>query len=75
MCGGSYSSAYAAAGEHQITHYMKNKRTNLGYLVVFDGRTRMQGAPVLSRSPDDYTVIEYSVDVSPEVKPRASKMP
>jgi tetratricopeptide (TPR) repeat protein len=74
MCGGSYSSAYAAAGEHQITHYMKNKGTNLGYLVVFDGRTRMQGTPVLSRSSRDYTVIEYSVDVSPEVKPRAGQM-
>ena len=48
MCGGSYSSAYAAAGEQQITHYMENKGTKLGYLLVFDGRTRDFGKRVLS---------------------------
>jgi tetratricopeptide (TPR) repeat protein len=48
MCGGPYSSAYAAAGEQQITHYMENKGTKLGYLVVFDGRTRDFGQHVLS---------------------------
>src|SRR5579871_642647 len=36
MCGFRYSSPYAAAGEEQINHYMDNRKTNLGYLVVFD---------------------------------------
>jgi tetratricopeptide (TPR) repeat protein len=70
MCGGSYSSTYAAAGEHQVTHYMKNKGTKLGYLVVFDGRTRMFGKRVLSGRRGGYTVIEQCVDVRPAVKPR-----
>lgn len=68
MCGGSYSSAYAAAGEHQITHYMENKGTKLGYLVVFDGRARMFGKRALSGRRGGYTVIEQSVDVRPTVK-------
>ena len=71
MCGGGYSSAYAAAGEHQITHYMKNKGTKLGYLVVFEGRTRMFGKRVLSGRRGGYTVIEQGVDVRPTVKPYA----
>lgn len=72
MCGGSYSSAYAAAGEHQITHYMENKETNLGYLVIFDGRTRMFGTSVLSLPSRARTVIEQFIDVRPEVRPRGS---
>jgi hypothetical protein len=72
MCGGSYSSAYAGAGEHQITHYMENKGTKLGYLVVFDGRMRMFGRSVLSGRRRAYTVIEQCVNVRPEFKPRAA---
>lgn len=43
MCGGGYSSTYAISGESQIIHYQQNKPTKLGYLVVFDGRTRDYG--------------------------------
>ena len=76
MCGGSYSSAYAAEGEQQIRHYMENKGTKLGYLVVFDGRARMFGKPVLSGRRTGYTVIERFVDVRPEAKqPRRKKIP
>jgi tetratricopeptide (TPR) repeat protein len=65
MCGGSYSSTYAAAGEQQINHYMENKGTKLGYLVVFDGRTRNFGKGVLSGRRRGYTVSERFVDVRP----------
>jgi tetratricopeptide (TPR) repeat protein len=70
MCGLGYSSRYAAAGEQQITHYMKNRATQLGYLLVFDGRTKSNGKRVLPRRSGSQTVLEYSVDVSPEVKSR-----
>ncbi len=70
MCGGRYSSAYAADGEYQITHYMENKGTNLGYLVVFDARTRKFKTPLVSGASGHYTVIQQFLDVRPEVKPR-----
>lgn len=67
MCGGRYSSSYAAAGEEQILHYMENRRTRLGYLIVFDARFRKFGESVLSeRGPDNYTVFERFVDVRPD---------
>jgi tetratricopeptide (TPR) repeat protein len=73
MCGGSYSSTYAAAGEEQITHYMENKNTRLGYLVVFDGRARNFGKRVLPSRRNGYTVLVRYVDVRPEVKQRSGK--
>ena len=73
MCGGSYSSAYAAAGEQQITHYMENKGTKLGYLLVFDGRTRDFGKRVLSGRRSGITVIERFVDVRPRVGGKKAK--
>jgi len=73
ICGSPYSSTYAAAGEEQITHYMENKDTRLGYLVVFDGRARDFGKRVLPRRRSGYEVKERSVDVRPEVKHRRAK--
>jgi tetratricopeptide (TPR) repeat protein len=73
MCGGSYSSAYAAAGEQQLTHYMENKGTKLGYLLVFDGRTRDFGKRVLSGRRSGFTVIERFVDVRPRVGRKKAK--
>jgi hypothetical protein len=67
MCGGSYSSAYAASGEDQIRHYMENRKTALGYLVVFDGRLDTNGQPLLTRQAGPYTVLEKLVNVSPRV--------
>jgi len=67
MCGGRYSSGYAAAGEEQILHYMENQRTRLGYLIVFDARFQKFGESVLSeRGPDNYTVFEKFVNVRPD---------
>lgn len=40
MCGAGYSSTYALSGESQIIHYLKNKDTNVGFLIVFDARVR-----------------------------------
>lgn len=66
MCGGGYSSSYAAAGEDQILHYLENRDTRLGYLVVFDARIEKYGESVLApRMADIYTVYEKFVDVRP----------
>ena len=40
MCGGGYSSTYAISGNSQIIHYLSNKETSVGFLMVFDSRTR-----------------------------------
>jgi tetratricopeptide (TPR) repeat protein len=66
MCGAGYASSYASAGEDQILHYMENRDTRLGYLVVFDARTEKFGESVLApRKADCYTVYEKFVDVRP----------
>jgi hypothetical protein len=71
MCGGTYTSSYAARGELQLLHYMENRRTNLGYLVVFDGRIEECGKPVLpSVSAGAMTVTEMSVALSPRLSKR-----
>jgi hypothetical protein len=41
--GGSYATSYAWAGRSQLVHYMNNRRSSLGYLVVFDARVRDWG--------------------------------
>ena len=67
MCGGRYSSAYAADGEYQITHYLENKGTNLGYLVVFDARRRKFKQTVLGGDRSPYILFEEFVDIRPDV--------
>lgn len=66
MCGRGYSSNYAASGETQVVHYMDNRKTNIGYLMVFDARASINAQPVLSGAPQ-HTVVELFVDVRPEV--------
>ena len=66
MCGSGYSSNYAASGETQIVHYMNNRQTNIGYLVIFDARATINARSVLSTSPQQ-TIIEVFVDVRPDV--------
>jgi tetratricopeptide (TPR) repeat protein len=70
MCGFGYTSTYAAAGEEQITHYMENRHSHLGYLVVFDARLDDFGEKLLSGSTGPYTVIEVFIDVRPRVSRR-----
>ena len=67
MCGFRYSSSYAAAGEDQILHYMDNRQTHLGYLVVFDARLDKFGEKLLSGAAGQHTVSEVLVDVKPRV--------
>lgn len=67
MCGGPYSSNYAASGEDQIHHYMDNRKTGLGYLVVFDGRIDLNGKQLLTQTAGPHTVVEKLVNVSPRV--------
>jgi tetratricopeptide (TPR) repeat protein len=71
MCGSpGYSAPYAASGEEQIMHYMDNKDSHLGYLVVFDGRTTTFGQALLSHPVGQNTVIEKFVDVRHQVTRR-----
>lgn len=66
MCGKGYSSGYAAAGEQQIRHYMRNRGVHVGYVVVHDGRLRDYGKAILEPEPAaSETVRELFVDVRP----------
>jgi tetratricopeptide (TPR) repeat protein len=65
MAGFRYSSPYAAFGEDQIIHYMENRRTHLGYLIVFDARLDKYREKLLSVAAGQHTVIEVFVDVRP----------
>ena len=64
MCGGGYSSTYALSGESQIIHYQQNKTTNLGYLVVFDGRIRDYGKGFKEiQNINNHTIYAIAVDI------------
>jgi hypothetical protein len=66
MCGFRYSTPYAASGEEQVLHYLENKNTSLGYLVVFDARLDHNGEKIMPARPSDkYTVKEIDCDVRP----------
>ncbi|WP_312335783.1 hypothetical protein [Anaerospora hongkongensis] len=43
MCGQGYSENYAKEGLQQLSHYLENKNTHYGYLLIFDGRLRDYG--------------------------------
>ena len=45
MCGPPYSAGYAEEGIDQLLHYMENKGTSVGYLLVFDARKRDNAKP------------------------------
>jgi hypothetical protein len=65
MCGGTYSSTYAASGEHQLSHYMANRDTHIGVLLVLDGRIRDYGNSVLTDPDPRMTIQELFVDLRP----------
>ena len=67
MCGRRYSEKYAAGGEDQLEHYMRNRDLHLGYLIVFDARTANFGAPLLS-GQSQFKIFEKNIDVRPNVK-------
>jgi hypothetical protein len=68
MCGAGYSSDYAASGETQLVHYMDNRKTHLGYLVVFDARMVKRGQILLPGVNGSHTLVETLIDMRPEVK-------
>lgn len=74
MCGFGYTSAYAAAGEEQIIHYMSNRRTSIGYLVVFDARLEDFGDAFADKPKQDLlTIKSHFIDVRPRVSNRTKK--
>jgi len=69
MCGAGYSLSYALDGIEQLAHYLENKQTYLGYLIVFDGRLRDYGKGIEPQYLDgDFTIRTYPVDVRPKIK-------
>jgi tetratricopeptide (TPR) repeat protein len=68
LCGPGYSSNYAASGQEQIRHYMENRKTHLGYLVVFDARSQRYGTPLIAPSSDNFTIVERIIDIRSHVK-------
>jgi tetratricopeptide (TPR) repeat protein len=69
MCGFGYSMSYAEGGLDQLSHYLSNKYTSLGYLIVFDARTRDFGkgfSEILTIGK--HTIFTRTVDVRPIVK-------
>lgn len=74
MCGFGYPTNYAAAGEGQIQHYMDNRKSHLGYLLVFDARLTKNKAPLLPNiAASSKTIYEVFVDVRPRVSERSPK--
>ena len=70
MCGGgSYSTKYALEGIDQLVHYMEAKATNVGFLVVFDGRLRDFGKGLSeTETHDKKTIYIQNVDLRATVK-------
>ncbi len=72
-CAASGTPRLAAFGEEQVLHYLENKNTSLGYLIVFDARLDHNGENIMPpRSTDKYTVREIDCDVRPRFGKKAS---
>jgi hypothetical protein len=69
MCGHGYSQTWAESGIQQLTHYMENKNTENGYLIVFDSRVRdfSQGFQPI-RAANGKSVTTVVTDLRPHVK-------
>ena len=73
MCGKGYSSTYAASGQEQIVHYLENRDTSRGYLVVFDARMDDFGKVLLDApASGKFTIGEHFIDLRPRVKQRSA---
>src|SRR5690606_8323227 len=66
-----YSSTYAFSGAEQLQHYMEQKKSALGYLLVFDARIRDWGKGETSSGKGKYTVRVFFADVRAQVKTSA----
>lgn len=73
MCGSGYTSTYAISGESQIIHYQENRNTNLGYLVVLDGRMRDFGMGFKKlQTINSHTIYSVAVDMRPKIDKKKS---
>lgn len=74
MCGGgSYTTTYAFEGLEQVSHYMEAKNTSIGFLVVFDGRTRDFGKGWQEiETIGNNTINVVTVDVRPAFRASAN---
>lgn len=69
MCGERYSSTYAKSGCDQILHYLDNKETKVGYLIVFDSRKKDYATGFKRKVLiDNYNIITEVVDVRYSVR-------
>ena len=76
MCGHGYSEAYSLEGIQQLDHYLKSQKVHVGYLLVFDGRTRDFGKGIKSvYFVDDNIIFTSIIDVRPSIKPQKGGKP
>jgi hypothetical protein len=69
MCGNGYSLNYAQEGFTQIRHYMDNKEAKIGYLIIFDSRTRDFSKDIPENEITETShIIAKAIDVRPSVK-------
>ncbi len=69
MCGYGYTETYAREGLEQIAHYMENKKSETGYLIVLDSRAKdfAQGFDS-TQSIGNKTIHTRIADLRPYVK-------
>ena len=48
ICGNGYSAPYAGKGINQLKHYLHNKQSKIGYLIIYDARKRDFGKSITS---------------------------
>lgn len=69
MCGHNYSLSYAAEGLEQLIHYMRNRDTDIGYLIIFDSRVRDFAQGFQANEPiDGFSISVSFLDLRPYVK-------
>jgi tetratricopeptide (TPR) repeat protein len=75
LCGNGYSSTYAKSGEEQLEHYLENTDTKVGFLIVFDSRTRDFGKYLEpSQILNGCQIITTRIDLRTEVKKTNDKL-
>lgn len=69
MCGHGYSSGYSIEGIEQINHYLNSKKLHIGFLLVFDSRSRDNAKGIDDvYHIDDKVIYSFIADVRPLVK-------
>lgn len=69
MCGTPYTTNYALQGKEQLAHYLRNRQSKFGYLVVFDGRKRDFEKNLRENiNNSEYSIIVKAVDMRTTTK-------